>query len=93
VFFFGASADADSLAAGAAADVASGATAPASTRRPRRAAGFLVSWISSMWFVLFLEYFSDSMFLRFSLAALAFRTGPCSFALDSRGFARLLASC
>ena len=42
--------------------------------------------------VLFLEYFSDSMFLRFSLAALAFRTGPCFIALDLRGFARLLAS-
>jgi hypothetical protein len=73
VFFFGASADADSVGA-AEAEVASGATAPASTRRPRRAAGFLVSWISSMWFELFLEYFSDSKFLRFSLDALVFRT-------------------
>jgi hypothetical protein len=79
VFFFGASALAASLEAGAAAaEVASGATAPASTRRPRRAAGFLVSWISSMWFVLFLEYFSDSMFLRFSLAALALEPGRAS---------------
>jgi hypothetical protein len=31
-----------------------------------------------MWFVLFLEYFSDSMFLRFSLAALALEPGRAS---------------